>query len=332
MTEVVEVVRGASLLVASPSAWRTLSELAPPGALAGVGERVATPRSTDWGRLAPLASDVASAGAGGPVVGLGGGTVLDAAKFVARTAGADCVLVPSVLSTTAWANPSAAIRRGGVVVHVKVNVKRVLVSPYLVAAAPLSLTRGGLADLLVAHNALLDWELARDAGAARMPKRAPSVVRAFLAGLERGVEAAMAKPAEGVVEFVAKATVDALEVCWSLASGRPLEGSEHFLLYALEEATGRSLLHGPAVATCTLACLKLRGAGGDSSPERLEKVYDRVGVARHPSRVGVDPRTFAAVLEGMPSFVERRGLPFSWWSVDDPFALTGPGEVAEGLL
>lgn len=311
-------------VVTTPSAWSQFTRT-----LEG------TPAPARLIQDPPLQLDTVRARAGElreeHVVGIGGGRAVDSAKALARLSGKRrCTLVPTILSTTAWLNATASLKDGARVVHQKGGLDQVVVIPDVVAAAPQHLNVGGVADLLCGYNALADWTLAAREGAARLLKRATREVRAFLDALRTGLEAHLpVTPAS--VPFLARAFLAGMRTCWSLMSGRPVEGSEHFVYYALEETHDAPMNHGGVIALATLACLRLRDSPPPGDAFTLRAWYAKVGIRHTLHALDLPAEVLARTLRAMPDFVRARDLPFSWWNVADPFQHAAVDELVEWL-
>jgi len=82
------------------------------------------------------------------IIGIGGGRVLDISKAIAKISKKKCVLIPTILSTTAWLNPGASLKDGLKVYHALGKFDEVLIDPELISKAPEHLNIGGIADIL----------------------------------------------------------------------------------------------------------------------------------------------------------------------------------------
>ncbi|MHA1731703.1 MAG: iron-containing alcohol dehydrogenase [Promethearchaeota archaeon] len=306
---------GNACVVTSPSAWEAFKGRYPATTSADPGRLVVDP-SIQVGDVRTLAGQTLE----GTVVGVGGGMVLDVAKAVAKFGKKKAVLVPTVLSTTAWLNPAASLKDGTKVSHRPGKFDRVVLDLDLISAAPRHLNAGGLADILCAYNALGDWILAKDIGKARIPRRAEEKVLSFCERVVGGADR-LSGAGRGFVELVASSFLEAMELCYSLLSGRPLEGGEHFLYYAMEEALGRPLNHGSVIALNTLSCLYLRGGDALVEPGELRALYDKLGVSYSLEHLGISTNVFRELVMGMPGFVSREKLPYSLWN--EPGLLDG---------
>lgn len=64
---------------------------------------------------------------------------------------------------------------------------------------------------------------------------------------------------------------------------RHIEGSEHFVVYALELVTGKRFVHDQAVGLGIL----LRSALQDNRPEEIRDVTDAIGISYRPDDMGI---------------------------------------------
>ena len=264
------------------------------------------------------------------VVGIGGGRVIDCAKAVAKHSKKKCILIPTILSTTAWLNAAASLKQGPLVHHAPGRIDQIIIDPELIAASPASLNGGGLADILCAYNALCDWQLAHATRGERMPRDAVSRVMLLCERIKNELPEHLPLDA-AAIPFLVECFVDAMATCWGLLSGRPVEGSEHILYYALEEVYDKPMNHGAVIALNTLASLRLRGESPFIAVEDLQSLYERLGVPCTLAGVGIPPRMYEEGLRGMSSFVRQRKLPYSWWNVPDPFQNCNISEVVDWL-
>ncbi len=308
-------------VISSPSAWDLFQKKYPLNS-----KHVVTDAPLQFLKVQELAQSVQE----DTIVGIGGGRVVDCAKAVAKLAHKQCIIIPTILSTTAWLNGAASLKDGPKVHHVPGRADRILIDPELVAAAPAALNWGGLADILCGYNAMGDWILAHKNVHERMPKNAPEKVLGFCQRLQDQVSTYLPLTAAGI-PFLVENFIGALSLCWGFLSGRPVEGSEHFLYYALEEAIDRPLNHGAVIALNTLACLSLRGKQSLIDPSRLRYFYARLGIPHTLSALGIRADLYASTIRDMPTFTRTKKLGFSLWNVQSSIAPEAVAGVTEWL-
>ena len=97
------------------------------------------------------------------VVGIGGGSSVDTAKFLAWKRQCRMVLVPSIISVDAPLTDTIGVRVDKKVQYVgKIFPEELIIDYTLIGKAPKELNRAGACDIASIHTALHDWALARD--------------------------------------------------------------------------------------------------------------------------------------------------------------------------
>ena len=242
-----------------------------------------------------------------PIVGLGGGMALDAAKWCAWRTQRPLVLVPGVVSVDAAVTNTIAVREaGGVVYRGFVVAEAIVLDPDLVTRAPARLNRAGVGDLLSIHTGLHDWRLGTAAGTIDFD---PEIAAAAAAVLDR-VEALapdIGAVTDSGLEGVLRAYAEVNALCLRAGHSGPEEGSEHYFGYRLEQVTGRSFVHGELIGLGTVLMAALQ----DNDPARPRRILDACRVDWSPAALGIDRATVRQALIGLPSFVRSQGLPHS---------------------
>jgi glycerol-1-phosphate dehydrogenase [NAD(P)+] len=258
--------------------------------------------------LAHLESLVAREPESAVVVGLGGGSALDTAKFIAWKTGKPLVQIPSITSVDAAFTDAIGVRTDRMVKYVgKVLPERVVLDVELVRSAPPRLNRAGIGDVLSCHTALHDWRLAavRGVGAA-WNDDAARLGETLLRELDEHADAVRAVTPEAV-RWLASAYRRIGAACSALGHSRFEEGSEHFFAYAYEQRTGARPLHGELVAMAVLAMSSLQRNAYDFALD----IVRRSGICARPADLGIERADFVATLHGLTDFVVRERLDHS---------------------
>lgn len=250
------------------------------------------------------------------IIGIGGGRVMDCSKALAAASKKKCYLIPSILSTTAWLNPAASLKDGNKVTHAKGKVTSVFLDTELLAQSPQHLNLGGMADILCGYNAMGDWIAAHLQEGERLPKNAKETVLSFCERIRKKLPNNIPIIPSNIYFYI-NAFKEALELCWGFLSGRPVEGSEHFLYYALEETYNQPMNHGAIIALNTLVCLYLRGEDSLIDPNELKKLYNTLKIPFSLKEQGIPEEVYRNTLLNMYTFASERGLPHSLWNQEN---------------
>lgn len=259
-----------------------------------------------------LVDEVASVHRRTPIdalIGLGGGSAMDTAKWIGWRTEIPLLQVPSLPSVNACFTRMTALRdAGGVRYEGDAVPRKVLVDFDLFDAAPPALVRGGIGDVLSCHTARYDWELGAAAGRdAPWDEAEAAMSLTYLDELERLAPALAAGTEDGITRLM-ECHRDIGWRCHELGHARFEEGSEHFFAYSFEEVTGRTIMHGELVALGVLVMSAIQG----NNPERARRIVDASGMRSGLDELGVTWDEVEASLRRMPSFVEEQGL---WYSI-----------------
>ena len=239
------------------------------------------------------------------VVGLGGGTALDTAKFLAWRRGVPLVQVPSITSVDAGFTDAIGVRVDGKVRYVATIVPQLVVLDLdLVRSAPPRLNRAGIGDILSCHTGLHDWRLATGAGHGHPWHEGLAALGAqLLDELEAAADEVHAVSETGV-RFLADAYRRIGAACAWAGHSRFEEGSEHFWAYAYEHATGAHPVHGEIIAFAVCALAHVQG----NDPERALDIVSRSRTRAHPADLGVGHDEFVAALVGLADYARAESL------------------------
>ena len=215
------------------------------------------------------------------VIGFGGGTVLDLAKFAAFVSKTRLLSLPTTLSNDSLASPVAVLGTEG---RARKSFKctipdAIIIDVDVVKSAPDRQLLAGIGDTVSKYTALYDWKLAKEKNGDNVDDFAymisqmafDSVLYCEDEGLKSG-------------EFIRRLT-NAL-VMGGLAmeiagSSRPSSGSEHLFCHALEEdfADQVNVPHGIATAMGSFPACIFQG----QDTAKVEKIIRQYGIPVRPS-------------------------------------------------
>jgi glycerol-1-phosphate dehydrogenase [NAD(P)+] len=191
------------------------------------------------------------------VVGIGGGTTVDTAKYAANRWGLPMISVATSLANDGIASPVASLINDGIKgsygVHIPIGV---IVDLDFVENGPERVNRGGIGDVISNISALADWELARQMRGEPVDGLAASLAR-------MGAEAVLTMPGDlnddAFVTVLAEALISsglAMAVC---GSSRPASGGCHEIMHAVDSLYPGTASHGELAGLGALFCTFLRG-------------------------------------------------------------------------
>lgn len=273
-----------------------------------------------------LTAELPTIPACGSVVGLGGGQAIDVAKFIAWSRRLPLFQIPTSMSVDAAFGHRAGLRYGGHVKYVGFAVPEAVYIDFdVIAGAPPLLNRSGVCEVLCYHTAHADWRLARDRGRTlpkwpydqRLVDAAQGVLQTVLDSLD-DIHAVN----EAGIRTLTKATR------WGGATFHnagwnpcPIEGTDHFVFYALEYFTGKKFLHGQPVGLGIVVGSMLH----DDRADEMLAAIRRVGVDIRPEAMGITWDDVASTLFRAKTFVNDAGL---WYSILHEAEIT-PAFVAD---
>jgi len=245
----------------------------------------------------------------GVVIGFGGGTAIDTAKYVAEATGLPLVQIPTIISVDAAFTAPYGYRDGSRVRYAgDLRPIEVICDPDLIRRAPAALNRAGVGDLVSCHTGMYDWRLAVAGARGDIPwnEDAAALGRRVLDEMEVAAPEIHAVSEAGI-RWLAETHRDVGAGCVAYGA-RFEEGSEHFLAYTFEWLTNEHRVHGELISCCALAMSFVQG----NDPDRVVELVRRSGVDARPSHLGISSELFSRMCVELPGYAAREEL---WPSV-----------------
>jgi len=217
------------------------------------------------------------------IIGVGGGNIIDTAKYVAYRLGKEFISVPSAPSHDGITSPFAVIRGLGKPTSVKAKGPITIIADInVLASAPRRLINAGIGDTIGKITAVRDWRLA-----ARLRGEYYGDYTASLALLSAKHALSCTKILDKDIKAGVRILVEALissGVAMGMAgSTRPASGSEHLFAHAIEMLYPDKALHGELVALGTIIMAYIHGINW----RKIKKAMKKVGLPTKAKELGI---------------------------------------------
>ncbi|MGW1050581.1 iron-containing alcohol dehydrogenase family protein [Streptomyces sp. NPDC001118] len=231
------------------------------------------------------------------VVGLGGGKIIDCAKFAAARVGLPLVAVPTNLAHDGLCSPVATLDndagRGSYGVP---NPIAVVIDLDVIREAPARFVRAGIGDAISNINAVADWELSNRVNGEKIDGLAAAMAR-------QAGEAVLRHPGgigdNDFLQVLAEALVLSGISMSISGDSRPSSGSCHEINHAFDLLfPKRAAAHGEQCGLGAAFAMYLRGAHEEAA--HTAEVLRRHGLPVLPEEIGFTVDEFVRAVEFAP--------------------------------
>jgi len=235
------------------------------------------------------------------IVGIGGGKVIDAAKYAAYLRKLPFFSVPTSSSSDGFSSASASLivngRRTSVPAHMAYGI---IVDTDVLKSAPVKFLYSGIGDMVAKITSLYDWVHEEKCGY--------TVVNDFAMMIaKKAVNSFVRTPFESIQDdLFLKELVDSLAmsgIANEIAGGSsPTSGSEHLISHALDKMLEVPQLHGIQVGIATYLMSRVQ----DHRYERVNTIYTKTGFWDHVSSLGLNRDDYEKAIDMAPSIKPHR--------------------------
>lgn len=226
------------------------------------------------------------------LIGMGGGRVLDVAKYASYISKIPFISVPTTVANDGLASPIAVLKKSdGKVKSLGCIMPKVIILDIdFVKNSPVELIKAGIGDTISNYMALKDWKFAESVN--------KDVINNFAYLMsENALDALLRTNYNNICPEFIKILADSLilsGIAMQYAgSSRPVSGSEHLFSHALDYYTNHNNLHGIQVALGTIAMLKLL----KEDYSELLNYLNRFEVNINPEKLGITKEEFVFCMQ-----------------------------------
>lgn len=223
------------------------------------------------------------------IIGVGGGKVLDVAKYAGFVGKIPYICVPTTLSNDSLASPVAVLgTEGDARKTLKCAIPAgIVVDVNVIMGAPVSHLQSGIGDTISKYTALYDWKLDAAHRGDRVDDFSYLLSDMALTSLCYNEEKSL--KSKEFIKILTQSLVLgglAMEIA---GNSRPSSGSEHLFCHSLEENHKEiQITHGMAVALGSLVSCRLQGR--DAAP--LERILAAYEMDMDPMNWGITKEIF----------------------------------------
>ena len=204
--------------------------------------------------------------------GVGGGTIIDAAKLSSASQNLPFISIPTTVSHDGIASPLASIKGSEKPYSVLAQAPLAIVADTeIIAQAPWRFVISGCGDVISKYTAVKDWKLAH------------SEKGEYYGGYAASLALMSAKLVTANADLIANKDIEGLRVLLEAliscgvamsigGSSRPCSGSEHLFSHALDLIDGKNSMHGEKCGVGSILTSFLHGSNWQQIKATLKHI------------------------------------------------------------
>lgn len=230
------------------------------------------------------------------VIGIGGGKVIDAAKYCGFLRNLAFISIPTSASSDGFSSASASLlvegRRKSVPARLAYGI---VVDTQIIKSAPKKFIYSGIGDMVSKITALYDWKFEEEHGYGKVNDFATMIAK-------KAVNSFVRTPFESIEEdLFIKELLDSLAMSGIAneiaGSSAPTSGSEHLISHALDKMLEQPQLHGIQVGIATY----LMSVVQDHRYKRVNTIFTQTGFWDLVKTLGMRRVDFEQAIDLAPS-------------------------------
>lgn len=235
------------------------------------------------------------------IVGIGGGKVIDAAKYAAYLRKIPFISVPTSASSDGFSSASASLLVGGRRTSVPARMAYgIIADTDVIKSAPEKFLYSGIGDLVSKITALYDWVFEDEHGYAKINDFAIMIAK-------KAVNSFVRTPFESIKDdLFLRELLDSLAMSGIAneiaGNSSPASGSEHLISHALDKILEKPELHGIQVGIATYIMSRVQ----NHRYIRVNKIFEDTGFWDYVATLNLKREDYERAIDLAPTIKPHR--------------------------